>query len=285
MIFITTLTKQIYQFCGKNLINSFINTKNHHDHQLYVFFENEEDLYTEYYPDWLLEWADKQVYPFLTFINIMTYEYKGDRIIDYVDKKLKDNIKFDHLYNSPRSAKWFRPVVAMKYASDVIPQGYFSSIDADCLFTSKIPNNTFDNIIGDNNITFLGRENFKTMRHGDYDRNGNYIHTNTVPATDGDTHTETGYIGYNLDIEGTRDFITRNMEYWTSLEILKLKYRTDCHTFDATRKEMNKLKYNNLCGVMGEISPIGSRVIEASLLGTFLTHHKGTIGPNIINTL
>jgi hypothetical protein len=30
---------------------------------------------------------------------------------------------------------------------------------------------------------------------------------------------------------------------------------------------------------MGEISPIGSRVIEASVLGDFMIHHKGTIGP------
>ena len=57
-----------------------------------------------------------------------------------------------------------------------------------------------------------------------------------------------------------------------------MEFKTDCHTFDATRKEL-PLKYNNLCEPMGELSPIGSRVIEESVLGDFLMHHKGTIGP------
>ena len=39
------------------------------------------------------------------------------------------------------------------------------------------------------------------------------------------------------------------------------------------------LKYNNLCEPLGEISPIGSKVIEATVVGEFLTHEKGTIGP------
>ena len=30
---------------------------------------------------------------------------------------------------------------------------------------------------------------------------------------------------------------------------------------------------------MGEVSPIGSRVIEDSIIGNFMIHHKGTIGP------
>ena len=278
MIFVTTLTKHIYQFCGKRLLKSFIETGNHHDHQLYVFFENEDDLYTEHYPEWLLEWADK---PFFTFGNLMTYEHNGRKLVDYVDSSLSNKITFDHLYNSARSVKWFRPVAAMQFANDIIPAGRFSSIDADCLFTSRVAEGFFDNIIGDYNIAFLGREKFNVMRHGDYDTSGNYIHTNTVAATDADRHTETGYIGFNLDKPGTRDFIARNVEYWTSEQVLELPYRTDCHTFDAARRDMSDLSYNNLCDPMGELSPIGSRVIEDSVLGSFLVHHKGTIGPNL----
>jgi len=61
-----------------------------------------------------------------------------------------------------------------------------------------------------------------------------------------------------------------------------LKYQTDCHTFDAVRHELD-LVYNNLCEPMGELSPIGSRVIEASSVGQFLIHNKGTIGPILYN--
>ena len=39
MNFITTFTKEIYNICGKKLLESFINTKNSDNHQLYVFFE------------------------------------------------------------------------------------------------------------------------------------------------------------------------------------------------------------------------------------------------------
>ena len=133
-------------------------------------------------------------------------------------------------------------------------------------------------MVSDHHIAFLGRENFKIMRHGGYDSAGNYVQTNQVMATDKDTHTETGFIVFNLQKSDTATFIERNLEYWTKHIILKLKYQTDCHTFDAVRKEMN-LQYNNLCEPIGEISPIGSRVIEASAAGKFLTHNKGTIGP------
>ena len=120
------------------------------------------------------------------------------------------------------------------------------------------------------------------MRHGGYDSAGNYVQTNQVAATDKDTHTETGFIVFNLQKDGTQTFIERNLEYWTKHIILELKYQTDCHTFDAVRNEM-QLRYNNLCDPIGEVSPIGSRVIEASVAGKFLTHNKGTIGPILYN--
>ena len=59
MIFITTFTKEIYNICGKKLLESFIETSNSENHELFIFFENEDDLFTEYYPEWLVEWSDK----------------------------------------------------------------------------------------------------------------------------------------------------------------------------------------------------------------------------------
>ena len=277
MIFVTTLTKQIYDICGKRLFESFIETGNHKHHQLYVFFEDENDPYTDCYPDWLVEWSDK---PYIVVANLMTYEYEGRRLVDYIDTNLSNKIHYDHLYNSARSVKWFRPVAAMMYASEVIDGGKFSSIDADCLFTSEVSNEFFDSILNDYHIAFLGREHFKVMRHGNYDHLGRYVHTNTVEATDADRHTETGFIGYNLNRKETYDFIRKNTEYWIDESVLSLPFKTDCHTFDAVRFQL-PLNYNNLCEPMGEVSPIGSRVIEDSVLGSFLTHHKGTIGPTL----
>ena len=275
MIFITTFTKEIYNICGKKLIHSFLETQKPENHKLFIFFENEDNLYTEYYPEWLVEWANE---PSLTIINLMNYEYDGKKIIPYVDNLLGPKISFTDEYSSPRSVKWFRPVAAMHYTSEIVGNNNFSSIDADCLFINEIEDKFFDSILGENNIAFLGRENFKLMRHGGYSSTGEYIHTNTVQATKKDTHTETGYIGFNMGLNGTKEFIQRNFEYWLKEDILSLEFKTDCHTFDATRKEL-PLKYNNLCESMGELSPIGSRVIEASVLGQWLIHHKGTIGP------
>ena len=275
MIFITTFTKEIYNICGKRLLESFIETNSREEHKMFIFFENEDDPYTEYYPDWLLEWSSNSS---LTFVNLMNYEYEGKKIIPFVDNLLKPQINFTDEYSSPRSVKWFRPVAAMHYFYELMGNVNFSSIDADCLFTKEVDENFFNNMLDGYNLAFLGRENFKVMRHGVYDSQGNYVHTKTVQATKKDTHSETGYIGFNLSIPGTEDFIKRNFDYWLNQEVLNLEFKTDCHTFDATRKELT-LSYNNLCAPMGEVSPIGSRVIEDSIIGEFLVHHKGTIGP------
>jgi len=270
MIFITTFNKDIYEICGENLLQSFINTHNNDSHKLIIFFED-DIVDPKFYPSWLTKWNNVQN---VHFVNILQ-----DGIILNTDKELSPKISYTDEYSSPRSVKWFRAVAAIKQVSELTDLP-FCSIDADCLFISKVEEEFFSPLL-DYNISFLGRENFKIMRHGAYNSRGEYIHTNTVPATKKDTHTETGFILFNMEIEGTKQFINNNFEYWTKGRILDLEFKTDCHSFDAVRKEMNQLKYNNLCESMGEISPIGSRVIEESILGSFLIHHKGTIGPTL----
>jgi hypothetical protein len=268
MIFTTTFNKDIYDICGQNLIQSFIDTENNIDHKLVIFFEDYNTV-IGYLPEYLSKWWGKDN---IIFINIMI-----DFIVAEVDNNLSSKIIHTDEYSSPRSVKWFRPVAAIKKTSE-LTNNSFCSIDADCLFISKVEESFFDEM-KNYNISFLGRENFKIMRHGAYNSQGEYIQTNTVPATKKDIHTETGFILFNMEMEGTKKFIDRNFEYWTKGDIIHLEYKTDCHTFDATRKELPNLKYNNLCNPMGDISPIGSRVIEESVLGSFLIHHKGTIGP------
>jgi hypothetical protein len=268
MIFITTFNKDIYDICGRNLLQSFIDTNNNNIHKLVVFFED-ENTESGYYPDWLTEWNDTSG---ILFSNVLS-----DNIVLELDKELSTKILYTDEYSSPRSIKWFRPVAAIKQASVMTDQP-FCSIDSDCLFINTVEESFFHPLL-EYNISFLGRENFKTMRHGGYDTQGNYIHINTVPSTKKDTHTETGFILFNMNMEGTKEFINNNFEYWTKNRILDLEFKTDCHSFDAVRKEMVELKYNNLCEQMGDTSPIGSRVIEDSILGSFLIHNKGTIGP------
>ena len=272
MIFITTFNKDIFNICGEDLLHSFIDTGNNKNHKLGVFFEHIDiDNELGYCPPWLSKWVGID--------NIILIDLLYDKNITKLDIELSPKIQHTDEYSSPRSVKWFRAVSAIKQAGEMVNDS-FCSIDADCKFISEVNESFFEPLIN-YNISFLGRENFKVMRHGGYDRDGNYVHTNTQFATKKDTHTETGFILFNMKLKGTQEFINRNYEYWTSGDILNLEYKTDCHTFDATRKEMINLKYNNLCEPMGTTSPIGSRVIEESILGSFLIHNKGTIGPTL----
>jgi len=271
MNFISTFTREIYEICGKDLLDSFLSTQSLHN--LYIFFENEDDAHVEETPDWLSQYKEEER---IKFFNLMNYRFEGKEVVEYIDSELKHKINFTGEYSSPRSIKWFRPVAAIQYASELIEDA-FCWLDSDCVFTEEVGDDFFEKIMGDYNMAFLGREHFKVMRHGDY-VNGKYVCVNWAEATKKDTHTETGFIGFNMRMEGTKDLILTNFKYWVDGEIVSFEFKTDCHTLDEARKK-NDLKYNNLCEPMGETSPIGSKVIEASVLGKFLTHEKGTIGP------
>ena len=45
MIFITTFNKDIYDICGRNLLQSFVDTKNNDEHKLVVFFEDDDNVF------------------------------------------------------------------------------------------------------------------------------------------------------------------------------------------------------------------------------------------------
>ena len=62
-------------------------------------------------------------------------------------------------------------------------------------------------------------------------------------------NTNPNFQHYLFDQNECRKFIKNNFEYWTSGKVLDLEYKTDCHTFDAVRREL-PLKYNNLCNSM-----------------------------------
>jgi len=279
MIFITTGTKEIFEIAGIKLIESFLRYENDKQHNLVYFFEDLEELYRDTLPSWIpMEYYNNSN---LHFINLMTYEYEDTgRLVDFIDNNLSNKINHFDEYSSARSVKWFRPVAAIVYALELFDDN-FCSIDSDCEFIDYVNNDIFNDILNDYNLCYLGRKHFNVMRHGGYNNAGEYIETNRVPATDKDTHMESGFIGFNVTQKGTKEFIIKNMEYWTSGKILDLKYRTDCHTFDATVEDLLDLKYNNLLLDYGEVSPIGSRVLEVSPMGKYLIHHKGTLGPEL----
>ena len=75
------------------------------------FLTNEKNIFIQVF-------LSKNKYFYLPTNNFF-YEYDGKKIIPYVDKLLGPKISFTDEYSSPRSVKWFRPVAAMQYASEL----------------------------------------------------------------------------------------------------------------------------------------------------------------------
>lgn len=275
MIFVTTGTKAIFELTGRRLIESFLETNSEGNH-LVFWFEDLEDPKRDTLPPWIpIEFFEKDN---LHFVNIMTHS----DLVERVDTFLEHRIEYTDEYSSPRSLKWFRPVAAIKFTTELFPKRIFCSIDADCEFTGKIDKDVYKEILEPYNVCYLGRKHFKIMQHGDW-RNGEYVKTGEKYASDKDTHTETGFIGFNCEKEGTNEFIEKNLDYWTTGDILDMKYKTDCHTFDATVESLSELAYNNMLESYGTTSPIGSKVLEVSPMGKWMTHNKGTLGPQLYN--
>tara|TARA_Y100000310_G_C20699729_1_gene828595 strand:+ start:1834 stop:2643 length:810 start_codon:yes stop_codon:yes gene_type:complete len=265
MIFVTTGTDTIFELVGKRLIESFLKYGNDKDHQLLYFTESTKS-HKEWVPHKYLQ------NPSIHFINIMDATFEDKNLIKEVEKLLEGKISFTDEYSSPRSVKWFRPVAAIVYAMTMFKKT-FCSIDSDCTFIKCVDEKIFEEILYPFNVCYLGRKQFKTIWHN----------WGQAPATDKDTHTESGFIGFNLDKKGTKDFIIKNMEYWINGDILNFKYKTDCHSFDATVEAYPNLKYNNLMEKYGTTSPYGSQVLEASKMGKYLAHEKGMLGPQLYN--
>jgi len=277
MIFVTTATEAIYNLTGSNLIKSFIEYASEGNH-LVFFFEDYEEPKRTTLPNWISrEYFEKDN---IHFVNLMSYEYRGKNLIESVEDNLRGKIDYTDEYSSPRSLKWFRPVASILYTSELFPNKQFCSIDADCEFIANVDSSIYKEILDPYNICYLGRKHFKIVQHGGWS-NGKYVKTGEAQSTEKDSHTETGFIGFNCEMTGTKEFIIKNIEYWTDGKILDLKYKTDCHTFDATVEDMKHLKYYNMLESYGTTSPIGSRVLEVSPMGKYLMHDKGTLGPRL----
>lgn len=82
-------------------------------------------------------------------------------------------------------------------------------LDADCIFLSTIPKVWFDFVLPDDVFTCF------------YDRPGLY--------------TECGFVGFNTNSAVSEDFFNKYLNLYTSDDLYKLRYYTDCHAFDYIR--------------------------------------------------
>jgi len=115
----------------------------------------------------------------------------------------------------------------------------FFWLDADVELISTPPEELLEDIASRSFVSFLGR----------------------------DTYTETGVIGFNREHPEFREFLNRYKDCYVGNQIFNLPFWTDCHAFDYAR---NGGGYN--------MTPHGrgvDNVLENSVLGNYMVHHKG----------
>lgn len=109
-------------------------------------------------------------------------------------------------------------------------------IDADVFLFSKVPE---DLLVQESFVTYLGR----------------------------DSYTETGLVGFNPKHPRFQVFEDRYRRMYTQLDILGLKYWTDCHAFDAARENQGVNMTPNGRGF--------DNVMQDSKFGAYMAHFKG----------
>ena len=192
------------------------------------------------------------------------------RMVVYVEDDLKyypkhAQIEFRSLFDEEPELKNFidrnhnRPVKdfyrdAVRFSYKVFAQraatrlGYkrIFYVDSDCVFIKKIPHSWFDIILPkDKFISFYDRTNY----------------------------TETGFIGFDLTKDCTKQFFDTYVEWYIKDTVYNLSAYTDCHTLDATREVCkNKRGYSE--HKLGDGKPAHIMARHA-LMNEYIDHRKG----------
>ena len=177
--------------------------------------------YAEHFVDSLKNHLDKSVEVFLyvdnlsinpsSNIHILNLEKLVPSLVDFktrnkdkiVDDFLQDAVRFSH----KSYAIWH---AAMTSNVDILIW-----LDADTEIIKTVSSDYLKSFLPDSYFTsYLGR----------------------------DSYSETGFIAFDLRNPYTQEFFDTFKNYYDSDKIYTLKAYTDCHVFDATRKELENLK-------------------------------------------
>ena len=118
-------------------------------------------------------------------------------------------------------------------------------LDGDLVTHSKVTHDFFDKFIGN---TFVS-----------------YFLDRTDPS-----YTETGFHAFNVKHTLFAKFLNTWEKYYTDAKFCKLRYWTDCHTFDATRNEIGKEFFCNISHVDC------AHPLVNCFLSNYFDHLKGT---------
>lgn len=154
----------------------------------------------------------------------------------------------DGAYNYHRDAwKFCRKTFAVQDAASRC-SGLLFWLDADVRLTQDVPEQVLGEMLAKHAVAYLGRKE--------------------------SPHSECGFIGFNLDVDGTRDFINRWAGSYVDGSFGDLPGWHDCWVFDALREQtgIRSLNLTELTSTGG----VAERVFEKSVMGQYGTHLKGS---------
>lgn len=88
-------------------------------------------------------------------------------------------------------------------------------------------------------------------------------------------HSECGFVAYNMK-KGGYEVLQEMYEYYMTDKVLSLKGWTDCHVFDAVVKDKSRKNLSAHVGIDLDKGSDGWNVWPFTVLGEYMTHHKGT---------
>jgi hypothetical protein len=178
--------------------------------------------YAELFVDSLKNNLDKAIEVFLYVDNLSIKPGSNIHILN-LEKSVPDLINFKTRNKDKTFGNFLQDAVRFSHKSYAIWHAAKNSnvdklfwLDADTVLTNSITEQYLNNFLPDNYFTsYLGRS---------------------------ESYTETGFIGFNLKHAYADEFFDIFKNYYDSDKIYTLKKYTDCHVFDATRKELENLK-------------------------------------------
>jgi hypothetical protein len=199
---------------------------------------------------------------FLTTYNKKLFDEYAHRLIEtyqstqqtlpmyvFVEDNIDDFPKIPNVTYLKDAVKFCYKVFAQSAAREFGDKLYY--VDSDCVFVKQIPDTWFKECLPDD--TFL------TF----YDRPGN-----ETP-----NYTETGFLAFDNTKKVSNDFFNTYKDWYISDRIYKLKFFTDCHALDATRKMFHH--YPDYKEKKLGDGKIGHIMARDKFINEYIDHRKG----------
>jgi hypothetical protein len=178
--------------------------------------------YAEHFVDSLKNNLDKSIEIFLYVDNVSIKTGSNINILN-LEQSVPDLVNFKIRNKDKTFGDFLRDAVRFSHKSYAIWHAAMNSkvdiliwLDADTEIIKAVSSDYLKSFLPDNYFTsYLGRDK---------------------------GYTETGFIAFDLRHPCTNEFFDIFKNYYDSDKIYTLKEYTDCHVFDATRKELENLK-------------------------------------------